>query len=57
MTGYAEILSGLNPTLPLHAVLLQIAPSNYLHGLGKHRFNCQRFNRGSGFVELPMKTV
>ena len=40
------------PSLPLNAVLLQIAPSNYLHGLGKNRLQFHPFNRGSEFVEL-----
>ena len=33
-----------NPTLPPYAVVLQLSPTNYLRGLGKHRLYFYQLN-------------
>ena len=41
-----------NPTLPPHAVVLQIPPGNDLSGLRKHRLDFYQFNRAGGLIGL-----
>ena len=41
-----------NPTLAPNTIVLQIAPSNDLRGLGKNRFDFHRHNRVSGLLRL-----
>jgi hypothetical protein len=46
-----------NPTLPPHAVVLQLKPSHDLNSLGKDRFDFHLFNRVGGLIGMDHPVI